>query len=176
MLSPVVDHTSIWEGFALGKRDRFDVTVRSDKSHKQRQVQPRSGPSKREHTRAKDSEYWANIEKRNQINTKNYCVQRKNVDVERREREETRKWRKRGSILRQQRLASPTTLGAFQLPLSLSLSLSSLVRVIVGRCVRVDSGNPGHLVVEKELTAWWKSKIHTQFPLWLRSSVVRACD
>ena len=40
----------------------------------------------------------------------------------------------------------------------------------------VDSGNPGHLVVEKELTAWWKSKIHTQFPLWLRSSVVRACD
>ena len=27
-----------------------------------------------------------------------------------------------------------------------------------------------------ELTAWWKSKIHTQFPLWLRSSVVRACD
>ena len=35
----------------------------------------------------------------------------------------------------------------------------------------VDSGNPGHLVVEKELTAWWKSKIHTQFPLWLRSSV-----
>ena len=51
-----------------------------------------------------------------------------------------------------------------------------LGRVIVGRCVLVDSGNPGHLVVEKELTAWWKSKIHTQFPLWLRSSVVRAYD
>ena len=31
-----------------------------------------------------------------------------------------------------------------------------------------DSGNPGNLAVEKELTAWWKSKIHTQFPLWLR--------
>ena len=29
-----------------------------------------------------------------------------------------------------------------------------LKRVIVGRCVLVDSGNPGHLVVEKELTAW----------------------
>ena len=28
----------------------------------------------------------------------------------------------------------------------------------------------------KELTAWWKSKFTTQFPLWLRSSVVRACD
>ena len=27
-------------------------------------------------------------------------------------------------------------------------------RVIVGHCVLVDSGNPGHLVVEKELTAW----------------------
>ena len=40
----------------------------------------------------------------------------------------------------------------------------------------VDSGNPGHLVVEKELTAWWKSKIHTQFPLLLHSSVVWACD
>ena len=35
-------------------------------------------------------------------------VQRKNIDVERREREERRKWRKRGSILRRQRLASPT--------------------------------------------------------------------
>ena len=32
------------------------------------------------------------------------------------------------------------------------------------------------LVWKKELTAWWKSKIHTQFPLWLRSLVVRACD
>ena len=30
--------------------------------------------------------------------------------------------------------------------------------------------------MEKELTAWWKSRIHTQFPLWLQSSVVRACD
>ena len=29
----------------------------------------------------------------------------------------------------------------------------STLRVIVGRCVLVDSGNPGHLVVEKELTA-----------------------
>ena len=45
---------------------------------------------------------------------------------------------------------------------------------LVAACF-VDSGNPGHLVVGKELTAWWKSKIHTQFPLWLRSSVVRAC-
>ena len=26
--------------------------------------------------------------------------------------------------------------------------------VILGRCVLVDSGNPGHLVVEKELTGW----------------------
>ena len=59
MLCPIVDHTSVWEGFALGKRERFDVTARSDKSHKQ---QPRSGPtSKGEHTQAKDSEYWANI-------------------------------------------------------------------------------------------------------------------
>ena len=33
---------------------------------------------------------------------------KKNVDFERREREERRKWRKRGSILRRQRLASPT--------------------------------------------------------------------
>ena len=46
----------------------------------------------------------------------------------------------------------------------------------VGRCVLEDKGNPGQLVVEKELTAWWKSRIHTQFPLWLRSSVVRACN
>ena len=36
----------------------------------------------------------------------------------------------------------------------------------------VDSGNLGHLVVEKELTAWWKSKFHTQFWLWLHSSVL----
>ena len=27
-------------------------------------------------------------------------------------------------------------------------------RVIVGRCMLIHSGNPGHLVVEKELTAW----------------------
>ena len=27
-------------------------------------------------------------------------------------------------------------------------------RVFVGRCVLVDSGNPGHLVVDKQLTAW----------------------
>ena len=27
-------------------------------------------------------------------------------------------------------------------------------RVFVGRCVLVDSGNPGHLVMEKKLTAW----------------------
>ena len=27
-------------------------------------------------------------------------------------------------------------------------------RVFIGRCVFVDSGNPGHLVMEKELTAW----------------------
>ena len=40
---------------------------------------------------------------------------------------------------------------------------------------RSPAGNR-HLVAEKELTAWWKSKSHTQFPLWLRSSVVRACD
>ena len=40
----------------------------------------------------------------------------------------------------------------------------------------IDSGNPGHLVLEKELTAWWKSNVHTQFPLRLRWSVVRACD
>ena len=34
----------------------------------------------------------------------------------------------------------------------------------------------GHLIVEKELTAWWKARIHMQFLSWLRSSVVRACD
>ena len=37
---------------------------------------------------------------------------------------------------------------------SLRLNGSKIQRVIVGRCVLVDSGNPGHLVVEKELTAW----------------------
>ena len=47
---------------------------------------------------------------------------------------------------------------------------------IVGRFVLVDSGNPGHLVVERELTASWKARIRTQFLSWLWSSVVRASD
>ena len=34
-------------------------------------------------------------------------------------------------------------------------------RVFVSCSVLIDSGNPGHLVVEKELTAWWKAKICT---------------
>ena len=29
---------------------------------------------------------------------------------------------------------------------------------------------------KKELTAWWKARIDTQFLSWLRSSVVKACD
>ena len=73
-------------GLGLGEEGRFDVPSRSEtpktscQNHKQQLLRPRSGPSKAAHgkqhipekPRWKNSKYWANIEKRNQINTKNY--------------------------------------------------------------------------------------------------------
>ena len=67
----------------LGEEGRFDLAARSEtpktscQSHKQQLLRPCSGPSKAPHTRTtgvKEQQvvYWANIEKRNQINTKNY--------------------------------------------------------------------------------------------------------
>ena len=70
----------------LGEDGRFDVPSRSEapktscQNHKQQLLRPRSGPSKAAHVQQhipeqpgwKNSKYWANIEKRNQINTKNY--------------------------------------------------------------------------------------------------------
>ena len=55
MLSPIVGHTSVWEG--LVEEGRFDVASRSEtpkpscQSHKQQLLRPRSGPSKAAHTR-----------------------------------------------------------------------------------------------------------------------------
>ena len=64
----------------LGEEGRFDVAARSEtpkpscQNHRQQLLRPRSGPSihKPEQLGWKNSKYWANIEKRNQINTKNY--------------------------------------------------------------------------------------------------------
>ena len=75
MISLIAVHTSVWEGCWV-KREKFDVATRSGtpkpscQSHNRRQLWPRSGSSKEVHTRTKDSEYWANIQKRHQINTK----------------------------------------------------------------------------------------------------------
>ena len=50
VLSPIVEHTSVWEG--IGEVERFDVAARSGtpkpscQNHKQQQLRPRSGPSK----------------------------------------------------------------------------------------------------------------------------------
>ena len=71
MLSPIVDHTFVREGF--GQEGEIWCSSPQWQSHKQRHVRLHGGPRKGEHTRKKDTEYyWANIEKRNQINTKNY--------------------------------------------------------------------------------------------------------
>ena len=70
MLSPIVEHTSVWEG--LGEEGRFDVPSRSEtrktrcQYHKQQLLRPRSGPSKAapctRTTRVKEqqvlSKYW----------------------------------------------------------------------------------------------------------------------
>ena len=65
----------------LGEEGRFDVASRSQKptttcqNHKQQLLRPRSEPAaqvKPEQPGWINSKYWANIEKRNQINTKNY--------------------------------------------------------------------------------------------------------
>ena len=55
MLSPIVEHTSVREGW--GEEGRFDVASRSQtpktscQNHKQQLLRPRSGPSKAVHTR-----------------------------------------------------------------------------------------------------------------------------
>ena len=68
----------------LGEEGRFDVASRSQKPKttcqnlKQQLLRPRSGPAAqvKQHIPEQpgwiNSKYWANIEKRNQINTKNY--------------------------------------------------------------------------------------------------------
>ena len=70
----------------LGEEGRFDVLSRSEtpktscQNHKQQLLRPHSGPSKAAHGKQhipkqpgrKNRKYRANIEKRNQINTKNY--------------------------------------------------------------------------------------------------------
>ena len=68
----------------LGEDGRFDVAARSEtpkpscQRHKQQLLRPRKGPSKEvkkhipKQPEWRNSKYWANIEKRNQINTKNY--------------------------------------------------------------------------------------------------------
>ena len=70
----------------LGEEGRFDVPSRSEtpktscQNHKEQLLRPLSGPSKAAHGKQhipeqpgwKNSKYWANIEKRNQINTKSY--------------------------------------------------------------------------------------------------------
>ena len=74
----------------LRKRERFDVAARSEtskpscQSHKHCQLRPHSGPSKEANTRTKDSEHWANIEKRHQINTKNQILFSFSSDKDRR--------------------------------------------------------------------------------------------
>ena len=71
MLSPIVEHTSVSGGYC-GGGGGFDVAARSEipkrscQNHKQRQLGPHSRPSKEAHTRTKESEYSANIERRHQ--------------------------------------------------------------------------------------------------------------
>ena len=66
MLSPIVEHSSVWEG--LGEEGRFDVAPRSEtpkpscQSHKQQLLLPRSGPSKAAHTRTTRGERTASTE------------------------------------------------------------------------------------------------------------------
>ena len=83
MLSPIVEHTSVWEGIGWsGEEGRFDVAARSetpkppakttnsnscDRAAAQVYYKKEDKPEQPGY-----SKYWANIEKRNQINTKNY--------------------------------------------------------------------------------------------------------
>ena len=75
--SPIMEHTTVWEG--LGEERRFAVAVKHqgpaakttnsnccDRAVAQVKQQIPEQPG------WKNSKYWANIEKRNQINTKNY--------------------------------------------------------------------------------------------------------
>ena len=83
MLSPIVEHTSVWEGVGGWGEIWRGIpqwnTKASCQNHKQQLLRPRSGPRKaapeqpgRKISIKKVTKYWANIEKRNQINTKNY--------------------------------------------------------------------------------------------------------
>ena len=68
MLSPIVEHISVWEG--LGEEGRFDVASRCEtpktscQNHKQQLLRPHSGPSKAAHT-------WTTRVKEQQVLSKN---------------------------------------------------------------------------------------------------------
>ena len=79
MLSPIVEHTSVWEG--VGGRGEIWCgspqwnTETTCQTHKQQLLRPRSGPSKGAQTRTtrvKVQQVLSKYRKRNQINTKNY--------------------------------------------------------------------------------------------------------
>ena len=84
-LSLIVEHTSVWEG--VGERGEIWRAI-PQWNTKDQLPKPQTatvatvrGPSKAAYVKQhipeqrgwKNSKYWANIEKRNQINTKNYC-------------------------------------------------------------------------------------------------------
>ena len=63
MLSPIVEHTSVWEG--VGEEGRFDVASRSEtpnspktscQNRKQQLLRPRSGPAHTQTTRVKEQQ------------------------------------------------------------------------------------------------------------------------
>ena len=82
MLSAIVEHTFVWEGIGgSGEEGRFDVATRSQTPKPPAKTAnsnscDRAAAQVKEHKPEqpgwKYSKYWANIEKRNQINTKNY--------------------------------------------------------------------------------------------------------
>ena len=92
MLSPIVEHTSVWEGLHAGKREgeiwrgspqwttkspaakatNSDSCGRAEVQEKERIPVPEQKRIKKGHSEYSTLAGWTKIEKRNQINTKNY--------------------------------------------------------------------------------------------------------